>query len=230
MTDRPIRDAYEESRTRVTKLVSAQDDAPGIDVPACPQWTVHDVVSHVTGVCADSISGNLDGVATDPWTDAQVRARRGRPTGDVLAEWGEVGPTFAGFLDDLDATGVQALTDLLTHEHDIRGAVGDTGGRDEPVIDRSVEFLVRYLIRPAVKEMGLPAVVVTDGATRWATTRDVPDDAVTLRGDRFELLRAMTGRRSERQIRALDWSGDPSAYLPAFGRGPFTVPVNDLVE
>ena len=49
--------------------------------------------------------------------------------------------------------------------------------------------------------------------------------------DRFEALRALTGRRSARQIAAYDWDGaDPDRWLPAFTWGPFTVRAEDLVE
>jgi hypothetical protein len=46
----------------------------------------------------------------------------------------------------------------------------------------------------------------------------------------FELLRALTGRRSAEQIRRLDWTVDPHAYLPLFGLPPFTARDTDLVE
>jgi len=32
-------------------------------------------------------AGNLDGVATDPWTAAQVDARRDQPLAAILDEW-----------------------------------------------------------------------------------------------------------------------------------------------
>jgi hypothetical protein len=43
---------------------------------------------------------------------------------------------------------------------------------------------------------------------------------VTLSGERYELLRSLTGRRSRRQIEALDWEGDREPYvgmIPAYG-------------
>jgi hypothetical protein len=40
----------------------------------------------------------------------------------------------------------------------------------------------------------------------------------------------MTGRRSEKQIRALDWEGDVDVFVPAFEFGPFTLPALDLAE
>src|SRR5438067_8660943 len=117
---------YAEGRTRIVELVAGAD--PGAahgEVPACPAWSVHDVVSHLTGLCADILAGNVAGAATDEWTDAQVQARRGRATADVLAEWHTVGPQVAGMLDDFpEPYGRQVVADLAVHEHDIRGALG----------------------------------------------------------------------------------------------------------
>ena len=73
------------TRERVSALVrGAGDEAGQRVVPACPRWTVRDVVAHLTGVCDDILAGRLDGVATDPWTDAQVARRAGRPVEDIL--------------------------------------------------------------------------------------------------------------------------------------------------
>jgi hypothetical protein len=44
------------------------------------------------------------------------------------------------------------------------------------------------------------------------------------------LFRALTGRRSEAQVRALRWEGDVDVFVPAFEFGPFTFPAADLVE
>src|SRR5438132_399041 len=67
-------------------------DATGAAVPTCPRWTVHDVVAHLTGVCADILTGNLEGVATDPWTEAQVSSRKNRTMAELVEEWNELGP------------------------------------------------------------------------------------------------------------------------------------------
>ena len=70
---------------------------------------------------------------------------------------------------------------------------------------------------------GLPPLVVSlDGVEHRAVTStpdEAPDDAtdgeVRLAVDGYTALRVLVGRRSERQLRALDWSGtdDPGPYL-----------------
>jgi hypothetical protein len=69
-----------------------------------------------------------------------------------------------------------------------------------------------------IRALGLPALMLRyEGKER--TLGDGPAAAV-LEADRWELLRVLAGRRSRAQIEALDWTGEPDAYLsllPAYG-------------
>ena len=59
---------------------------------------------------------------------------------------------------------------------------------------------------------GLPALRIAYGAKERVLGDGEP--AATVAAERFELYRAMGGRRSRAQILAYDWSGDPEPYLP----------------
>ena len=76
--------AYRELRERVTELLADRTDAELEQVaPATPAWRVRDVVAHMAGVCDDIMNGNMAGVATDAWTQAQVDKRAGwQPVAD----------------------------------------------------------------------------------------------------------------------------------------------------
>ncbi|HEY7873553.1 MAG TPA: maleylpyruvate isomerase N-terminal domain-containing protein, partial [Actinomycetota bacterium] len=79
---------YERTRERIVDLVAGRDGIDGsIVVPACPQWSVHDLIAHLAGTCADILGGNIAGATTLPWTTAQVEKRRDRRLRDVIAEW-----------------------------------------------------------------------------------------------------------------------------------------------
>lgn len=57
------------------------------------------------------------------------------------------------------------------------------------------------------------------------------DDApIRLRGQPFELLRAIAGRRSVAQIKALDWVGDSSRVIQEFWWPPLTPAACDIHE
>ena len=78
---------YAGTRERITAAV--RDLGPAElqrIVPACPEWTVHNLVSHLAGVAADFSTGNLAGAPRPPWTAVQVEARRYRSVAQVLDE------------------------------------------------------------------------------------------------------------------------------------------------
>jgi len=209
-----VADHYRTARLRITELVLAlDDDDVARAVPACPGWTVHDVVSHITGVADDAVNGRMDGVATDPWTAAQVDRGRGMSTQDLLERWTEQAAVLESF-----PLPPQAVIDLTTHEQDIRGAVDQPGARDTEEIQFAFELVAQRAVEvvPGLR-------VETDGATYG------PEDAdCTLRGERYDLYRAMMGRRSLAQLRALDWGGEPPAAIEevvVFGPAPA-----DIVE
>jgi uncharacterized protein (TIGR03083 family) len=221
-----VGDAYRGCRGRISELVlslSAEDLAR--PVPACPDWSVHDVVAHVAGVVDDVQSGRTHGVATDPWTDAQVQSRRAVATPEVIAEWSSKASSFEELLDPVGERGRQAVADVVTHEHDIRSAVGRPGARDSDAVRIGFEFVARHLVGSA-SERGIELLVE---ATDADPVGDPGADFV-LRAGRFELLRAMTGRRSASQLRALELEGDFDRLLAAFTFGPFHPAARDVYE
>jgi uncharacterized protein (TIGR03083 family) len=222
--------AYAEGRRRLTELVADLDEeGAATPVPTCPQWSVHDVVAHLAGVCADVLAGRIDGVGTDPWTDAQVAARRATPLKDVVAEWNEVAPAVEAMAGDFGAAGYQWVGDQAIHEHDVRGALDRAGARDSETIGVGLRFMVPGFLQ-AVASRGLPVLELRAGDRTWTSGDEGDAPAEHLALAPFEALRAICGRRSPDQLRALPWTGDPERYLPAFTWGPFQPPAAAVVE
>jgi len=220
--------AYAEGRRRLTELVADLDDeAAAAGVPCCPAWSVHDVVAHLTGVCTDVLAGKIEGVGTDPWTDAQVLARRNTPMAEVLAEWNEVAPAVEAMSGAFGAAGFQWVGDQAIHEHDVRGALGRPGARDSATVHVGLRFMIPGFLE-AVAALGLPTLEVEVADRTWRSGDDEP--AVRLPLDAFDALRAVCGRRSPDQLRALPWTGEAEPYLEAFTWGPFTPPATAVVE
>ncbi len=219
-----VADAYAGCRLRIGVLVRGLGaEAASRPVAACPGWSVADVVSHLAGVVDDAVHGRLDGVTTAPWTAAQVEARRGRPLADVVEEWDEQAPHFESLLDAVGEAGHQAVTDVVTHEHDLRAALDAPDARTSDAVGIGVRFVALH-VAEAARSLGHPLRVEVAGGPAVG-----PDDAaVVLRGERFELLRAMTGRRTADQLRRLAWEGDPEGVLAAFTYGPFRPPVEPV--
>jgi uncharacterized protein (TIGR03083 family) len=221
--------AYTGGRGRITRLVAGLDEQGAATIVAgCPEWTVKDVVAHLTGICSDILAGNIEGVATDPWTAAQVDVRRPLPLAQLVAEWDEVGPQIEAMLPSFPPEpATQLITDLTTHEHDLRGALGRPGARDSDAVAIGLAFTAPNFLT-SITDRDLPALSLRAGDSEWAADGARP--AVSVSADRFELLRALTGRRSASQLRRLKWDGDPGPYLSAFEWGPFRVPASDIVE
>ncbi|MCU1450046.1 MAG: hypothetical protein JWP02_2216 [Acidimicrobiales bacterium] len=227
-----IGSVYAAGRARIAELVTSvepeQEKAP---VPACPEWSVHDVLAHLTGVCADVLAGNIDGVTTDPWTAAQVERRRDVPLDEVVKEWSETAPQVEAMAEHFPGrAGEQWVFDLTTHEQDIRGALSRPGARDSDGIAVGLDFLVTMGMGSSIAGRGLPPLLVKADGREWVIGGDDADATNELEAEPFELFRAMAGRRSRSQISAYAWTCDPDVYVPAFTYGPFTIRSTDLVE
>jgi uncharacterized protein (TIGR03083 family) len=211
MTDPQWGAVYAETRERLADLALARAADADITVPACPDWTVKDAVAHVTGIVTDILDQNLDGVGSDAWTQAQIDARRDKTIEQIVDEWRTRGPEFDAGLDLLGAgAGRPAVADLVVHEQDIRQALDAPGGRGSDGV--AVAFdLYREVLGTRIAEHERPALRVAAGADEMVLGEGEP--TTSLRGDKFELMRALTGRRSDAQLRALDWDGDPTPYL-----------------
>jgi uncharacterized protein (TIGR03083 family) len=196
---------YRELRLRVTELLCDRpDDVLEQVAPATPEWRVRDIVAHLGGVCDDIAHGNMNGVATDRWTQAQVDKRRGWPFDQVLDDWSEHASVVEPMLNGIGQPIGQMVFDAWTHEQDVRGALGEPGARDGAAADIAWEWFV-------------------------TTNGSVGERVATVRASRYELLRAITGRRSRAQVRALDVDGvelDSLLFVSDF----FTPASNDIVE
>ena len=134
-------------RERISALVAEIEEPAGLPVPACPKWSVHDVVAHLTAVVEDVLAGRLTGPPSEEDTAAQVARRKGMPTAQVLAEWAEMAPPFESLLSDVRVW--PGFLDVLAHEHDVRGAVSVPGGRDTYEMRAASEWLLSVW-QPAV--------------------------------------------------------------------------------
>jgi uncharacterized protein (TIGR03083 family) len=216
---------YRDGRNRFIDVVRGAD--PATPVPTCPRWTVKDVLAHVAGIPADILAGRVDGVATDPWTAAQVDARRDLSIAEIADEWQQSGAQVDEMVDSFGPTGAQLLFDLTTHELDVRAAVGAPPPDDLEVYDVALDFVLTNLVNGVVAERGPLRIIAGD---RTWTAGDDGDPRASLTTSKRELLRAIAGRRSREQIMAMDWTGDPTPFLDAFAAGPFSFPTSDIIE
>lgn len=242
-----IGDVYEATRKEIASFVSTlSEDELARRVPATPDWTIRDVISHLTGDVVSTVDGDFpreffasfgsdEGIAKlNEWTDRQVRERRGRRLQEVLDEWESATPellprirgeepwpdpmmTFAGHI---------LVTDIAIHQQDIYGALGILRDRDSAAVKIG---LSTYIGGIQLRMGATPG----DGTIRFVTeTKDVVcgsgEPTATVKAGRFELFRALSGRRSPEQIRNYEWDGDPEPFTRFFY--PYGVRAEALAE
>jgi uncharacterized protein (TIGR03083 family) len=196
--------ACRESRERTTALV-LELPAGALDtpVPTCPGWSVRDVIAHLAGNAEDMAAEPFTVPPSDEQTAAQVARLRGRSIMQLLDDWDRDASLVEGRSSAAELR--MPLIDIVSHEHDIRAAVGRPGARDSEGVRITSQSLLRSL-RPAAALR----VVVEDAEFR-AGPEEGPELVLTT--SRFEALRWRMGRRSRAQLAAMQWSGDPTPVL-----------------
>jgi uncharacterized protein (TIGR03083 family) len=195
---------YRETRERLTALVAGLDEVElGVQVPACPGWSVADVIGHLAAIPEDALAGKLTGPPSEEETAVQVDRFRGRPMAQTLAGWTELAPRFEEVVAAFKVW--PAVIDVASHEQDIRGAVGRPGARDTEVIREVSGWLLARLSPPVRLRVTVADTQIQVGPEGGPV--------LGLTTTWYEAFRWRMGRRSRDQLAALDWSGDPAPVL-----------------
>jgi uncharacterized protein (TIGR03083 family) len=217
---------YERTRGDFVALMrSCTDQELAVKVPATPEWLVRDVLSHVTGITAD-LNAQHFGTDAESWTAAQVWSRRNRSVDEVVDEWDREAPQFEDGLRIFGyELGSHYVGDLLQHLGDVLHALGRSRPVDDDALAVALDF---YLIsfEQTLRDGATGAVRVCDGRHSWTLGSGEVVAAVT--STPYELFRSLGGRRSDAQIRALDWTGDLDAIVPILSRYP--LPSGSIIE
>lgn len=206
-----VRTIYCDAQARALALLDELPPAAHyLTVAGTPAWTIADLVSHLCGVACDLVSGNLDGVATEPWTARQVAERRGRSMAEVTDEWRAATPALLDLLA-VPGRADAAAYDLLTHEHDLRGALGLPGPGDGAAVGVVTSRVVRS-VAGRIDAARLPALRLVADDRDWVCGSG--EVAVSATASTMEWFRALFGRRSAGQIATYGWDGRPEPYHP----------------
>jgi hypothetical protein len=201
-------DAYRRTRARIIALVTA---APGsaLDrpVPACPEWTVADLMGHVVSMPAAIAQGARPPGSVGAWLQDLVDSRRGQSPAQLAEEWLALDSAIEVLLDG--PAGV-LFGDLAVHEHDFRGALEMP---DHEALEVAI-VLPRTLAgfaRP-LREANLGSITVEAPDGTWASHAEEP--GWRLRIGPWEAVRAVNSRRTADELRSLPHEGDIEPYLP----------------
>jgi uncharacterized protein (TIGR03083 family) len=237
---------YEQLRNDIAELVRGlEPDALTTPVPATPGWSIRDVVAHLAADATYAIDGGVpreffesvgddDAVATlNDWTGRQLEERKDRSLQQLLDEWVVSGDDVAammrgekpwpdGSLFFIDRV---IVTDAAAHQQDIFGALGINRARDSAPIKVGLRTYIAG-VGMQLASAGLSPLQFDGGEESYSPGGDEP--GATVRASRFELFRALSGRRSPEQVAAYDWEGDADPYIPYFY--PYGIRHDALVE
>jgi len=179
----PVTAAYVELRARIIDLIDElgddADDVADRPVPACPRWSVRNLISHLVGVPEDVLEGRLSGVATNEWTAAQVQRHRNDSLLQLRNRLIDLAPRFDPIIAQIPpAMAGQFLMDAVSHEHDLREAIDRRGAGDSTAVTIALDWLLH---RRAVPDDLVVAL----------RTCDAPD---------LTIMRALTGRLTIAQM------------------------------
>jgi len=210
---------YEEERVAfVMRLRSLSAELLATRVPATPLWTVRDVLAHVVGITADLNAEQFGDGDGDAWTLSQVASRRERSVDDLAGEWDREAPVFeAGLRLFGYGFGAHYLGDLLQHVADVEAALGRSPVRHDVALAVALDFYLESF-EGTLEQTGAGAVAVHVDDESWVLGSG--DVVASITAPRFELFRALGGRRTQPEIATLDWSGDADRLVGLVSRYP----------
>ena len=208
---------YREHREGLSHFVASLTEAElATKLVACPDWTAWEVIAHVAGIPLDVAAGRLEGVGSDAWTQAQIDIHNGMSVAEIVAEWAESGTQLEEFAVAAPELGLALISDLVTHDFDARNGLGNTEFRDTPGAGVAYNNYANRLGQRLV-ERGESVRLVADGEEQIVGAGAV---VASVTASRFELTRALTGRRSAEQIAAYAWDGDSASVVSIFSSYP----------
>lgn len=213
---------YEAARVRLDAILRPLDATGWAKpVPACPGWRVRDVLAHLVGIIEDAAAGRLSGPPDEEQAAAEVDRHLGDDPLQLLDTWVEYAPLLVERVT-LSETWPAAF-DVVTHEHDVRAALGVPGARDHESITSLAERMFASLEPPTALMVELGPIRLSTGGTEAASA-----PAIVLRTTAFDFFRLRLGRRTRAEVAAMDWSEDPTEVMDhLFVFGPTDVTVGD---
>lgn len=239
--------AFREIRLALSEELHAADESAwAARIPIRPEWSVKDTVAMLAGFAKALVEGAWRADYSDAWSDPSVRTRllnafngfimlrRDRSGPEILAEWESHAVRLERMMngDEPFPEGIHPfagwtyLWAVVQNSHNVWGALGIAPSvRDSEATEMVLESAI-YWLDMRLQATGGPALRLRSGDREWVVGDGIPQATVT--APAFELFRALSGRRSLKQIESFDWDGDPTPYLKVFS--PFDAPKEAFVE
>ncbi|WP_103352551.1 maleylpyruvate isomerase family mycothiol-dependent enzyme [Amycolatopsis sp. CA-128772] len=206
---------YPAVRRGIRALLEGRPGDHHRPVPACPEWTVTDLLGHLTAIAERVLARHGGTPPPAPDEPPSVPA--------LLDRWDEVGAEVDRRLAAAGGTSGEIMVmDAYTHELDLRAALGVPPPVEHAAWAPSFDLLVRGFSGSVTGHGLRPLHLRTTGGSVWTAGPGRPTASLT--APAYDLYRALAGRRSLGQLAELEWSEAPGPWLPAFTWGPFAPP------
>lgn len=191
-------------------------------------WT--QVRGSVVGVFRSLDAMALSTPALAVSTDTTVAMTFAKVFGSTQSDLSDLPARSDAWLDAPPPADPEVLTEHIVTtvglEHDIRSALDLPGSRDSAAVKFTLDVLSDGLSLRC-KSSGLEPLRIT--VEQWGTIAGEGPASRCVVADRFDLVRAMQGRRSEAQVCRWNWGTDPTPYLPVLWSGG-RLPTDDVRE
>jgi hypothetical protein len=199
--------AYDATRTRMIELArAAGPEALTATVPACPDWTALQLITHCVSMPAALGAGDFPTGDLNEWIDKILTDRADSSLDDLATEWVGANDTIN---EMVSGDGAVLFDDLVVHEHDLRAALGvpDHSALDAAIsVPRSLDSCVA-----ALETAGLGSIEVRSGSDTWRSHDAEP--GWVLEVSPWEAVRVLYSRRTADELRALGGSENIEAYI-----------------
>lgn len=187
---------------RVRSLLAGCSDAElSTPVAGAGDRAIGELVARIDGLIGDASSGIVHGLLdTTPSSGS---------TGELVAGLGAHAEQVTGVVGT-HPDGIRLIAELATAEQDLRSALDRHAARDDDAVILSIEYQAGVLAE-RLAAAGAPGLRITCEQWGYDTAETCHEILVA---DRFELFRAMNGRRSAAEVRRWMWSSDPAPFLP----------------
>lgn len=198
------------SQARVIELVAGVSEGQaGTIVPACPAWTVQNLLAHMIGLDADVLADNEADDHNETWTQQQVDDRADHSIAQLLDEWRDMTDPMQQWMRENDP---RPMGDVVIHEQDLRGALQQPGARDTAANASLFDTMAGICEAKATGKELEPLRLEGESYVYGP-----PNAQVVVRASDFDLLRLVLSRRSAGQLRSWVTQGDVEPYVECFG-------------
>ena len=215
--------AYDTTRARMIDLArAAGPDALSATVPACPDWTALQLITHCVSMPAALGAGDFPSGDINEWIDKILTDRSGASLDELADEWVGANDTIAGMVN---GGGAMLFDDLVVHEHDLRAALGvpDHSALDaELIVPSSLASCVA-----ALEAAGLGSIEVRCAEGIWRSHDAEP--GWVLEVSPWEAVRVIYSRRTADELRTLGGSDNIEGYIEVID-SHLPLPKNPLNE